>query len=84
MKRMCTIGCLAAAIAAGGWLAGCEERIAYEREVDVDNGEVTTKETEVRRTPQGDLQVEERTREVEYDDGRIEKETTETETVPRR
>ena len=84
MKRMCIIGSITMALAGGLWLlTGCEDKeIAHQKEVEVDDGQVTTEETTVRETD-GGVQVEKKTTERENDDGVIETETTrQTETIP--
>ena len=84
MKRMLIIGYVAVALVGGMWLlTGCEEEVAHEKQVEVDNGEVTTTETTVRETPEGDIRVEKKVEERERDDGTVETETrTEEETLP--
>jgi hypothetical protein len=65
-------------------LSGCEERVAYEKSVDVEDDKVKSKETTVTETPEGNIRVEEKRTTEEYDDGQLKKETeTETRTVPR-
>jgi len=85
MKRMCIIGSVAMALAGGLWLlSGCEDEVARQQEVEVNDGEVTTKETTVRETPDG-IRIEKKTTERENEDGVIETERTrQTETIPTR
>lgn len=82
MKRMCIIGSVTMALAGGLWLlTGCEEEIAHQKEVEVDDGEVTTRETTVTETPQGNVEIEKKTTIEEPGDGTV-KTKTETETIP--
>lgn len=84
MKRMCIIGCMTVALAGGfSLLAGCEDEVAREKKVKVDDGKVKTDETTVREQPNGDITIERERTTRERDDGVIESETQrKTETIP--
>ena len=65
-----------------GVMHGCENEVAHERTVDVDDDGVTTQDRTVRETDEG-IVIEKKTTEKEYDDGEVRTETrTEREVVP--
>ena len=84
MKAFMTVSWLSVALVFGvAGLHGCDDEIAREKTVDVDNGEVTTQEKVVRDTDDG-IVIEKRTETKDYDDGRVKTEVeTERETIPR-
>jgi hypothetical protein len=40
-------------------IVGCEEEVAYEKKVDVDDNTVKTKETKVTKEADGDIRIDE-------------------------
>lgn len=62
-------------------ISGCDEKIAEEKQVDVDNNKVETKTTTVEQTPSGDIKIEKKTT-TETPGGDVIKQETETETKP--
>jgi hypothetical protein len=72
-----------AGVMLGGGLAGCEDEIARQREVEVDGDEMTEKETIVRERD-GAIEIEKRTTEQEVDDGKVERKVErELEVIPK-
>ena len=64
-------------------LHGCDNEVAHERTVDVDDDGVTTQDRTVRETDDGGI-IEKKTTEKEYDDGEVRTETrTEREVLPK-
>lgn len=84
MKAFITASWLSVALVFGiAGLHGCDDEIAHERTVDVDDDQVTTTDKTVRDTDEGII-IEKRTEEKEYDDGKVRTEIeTERETIPR-
>jgi hypothetical protein len=62
-------------------ISGCDKKIAEEKEVDVDDNKIETRETTVEETPSGDIKIEKKST-TETPSGDVIKEETETETKP--
>lgn len=62
-------------------ISGCDKKIAEEKEVEVDDGQVETTTKTVEQTPEGDIKVKEKTT-TETPSGEVIKQETETETKP--
>lgn len=63
-------------------LGGCEKEVSHEKKTTVDNGEVKTKETTVKETPEGNIIIEEKKTEKDYKSGETKSESETKEYTP--